>query len=202
MDNSETVNFLKVERGTPEMSGGEAFGRMIGGLAICLVLILVGVAILKRVNKFVGGTSDKRLKIKERLPLSNKTSLVLVEVGGREILISVGSEAVTELKGSTLGDYTTHKGDINERGSYADNQGTLARDLSPSPIKAQSNLSNNHSHLEEELKTISEGNNYSDSNDLDIPITLNRPVIEPIDQSIIDSKVLADQLIITNPYRQ
>ncbi len=202
MDNSETVNFLKVERSTPEMSGGEAFGRMIGGLSICLVLILVGVAILKRVNKFVGGSSDKRLKIKERLPLSNKTSLVLVEVGGREILISVGSEAVTELKGATMDPRSPSQKDTNEQGDSTVGQGELAQDLSPLDNSSQSNLSNKHPHPEEELRTISGERNSSIFSDLDIPITLNRPVIESLDQSIIDSKVLADQLIITNPYRQ
>ena len=202
MDNSQTLNFLQVDRTHEELSGGEAFGRMLGGLAICLVLILVGVAVLKRVNRYVGGPSDKRLKVKERLPLSNKTSLVLVDLGGREILLSVGSEAVTELRGTALDNQASR--DVTSPTpvlSEAD-KGKVARALTPSKIEIDGSPQNDNTSLSIEHGAYSQADDDAGDSDIGLPIFLNRPVLDSLDQSLIESKVLADQLIITNPYRQ
>lgn len=185
MDNSQSLSFLEVERKHQDMSGGEAFGRMIGGLAICLILILVGVAVLKRFNKYVGVSAERRLKIKERLPISNKTSLVLIELNGKEVLIAVGSDSVTELTGK----FTVKEGiAINAEGSVS---ATLVKDQ---PTGQESPDASNAAQTCIQPQV--------GAPDLDTPITLSRTVSEGLDHGPFKSKFLADQLIITNPYRQ
>lgn len=72
--------------------------KMVQGLAACLAVLLIGSWAVKRHQKGVENNSSRRLKILERLPLAPKTFLVLAEVEGKKILLSVGSERVTMLE--------------------------------------------------------------------------------------------------------
>lgn len=200
MDNSQTLSFLQLERSQQELSGQEAFGRMIGGLAVCLVLILVGVAVLKRVNRFVGVSTEKRLRVKERLPVSNKTSLVLVELGGREILISVGSETVTEITGAGSQLEAPVSASVVKPELVA-SQASSSQDIFNQSQPADRDPSNHNDLIVKDDDSLI-GNAPHGTGEADTPILLNRPVDQALDQSAFKGKLLANQLIITNPYRQ
>ncbi|MDC0358692.1 flagellar biosynthetic protein FliO [Oligoflexia bacterium] len=72
--------------------------RMLQGLAICVGVFLVGVYFIKRFGKQKNYYPDKHLNILERMPLTQKTALLLVEVNGENVLLSVGSDRVNFLK--------------------------------------------------------------------------------------------------------
>jgi flagellar biogenesis protein FliO len=72
--------------------------RSFEALAICLGVFLIGVHFLKRFNKNVVPGNSKRMKVIERMALSQKTALVLAQVDGKSILLSVGAERVTALQ--------------------------------------------------------------------------------------------------------
>jgi flagellar biogenesis protein FliO len=66
---------------------------MIGGLFLCFGLFGAGVHLYRR-YVIPRATSDKRrLQIIERLPLTSKSSLLLVKLDGKEFMLSTGSEA-------------------------------------------------------------------------------------------------------------
>ena len=79
----------------PESLVGTA-GKMFKGLALCLGVLLVGLAIYKRVRP-QHFAKESRMKVRDRLSLTPKTSLLIVEVDGKEQLIAVGVDAVTAL---------------------------------------------------------------------------------------------------------
>lgn len=70
---------------------------MLKGLAICIGLFFVGISVVQRLrNKTnIKNDSERRLKILEKISISNKTSLILAELDGRDIVFSVGSEKVS-----------------------------------------------------------------------------------------------------------
>lgn len=69
--------------------------RMLEALGLCVGFFLVGAHFLKRINGKHGIGSSKRMRILERLPVSPKTTMVLAQVDGKTILLSVGAERVT-----------------------------------------------------------------------------------------------------------
>jgi flagellar biosynthetic protein FliO len=69
------------------------------GLALCLAVFCVIVFLLKRLNPHSLHSGKRRLAVLERLPLSPKSSLVLIQVDGRTRVIAVGSEQVQMLDG-------------------------------------------------------------------------------------------------------
>lgn len=78
---------------TPEMvTGGYewAFFKMIFALVVLLLAIFLTVWALKRLTqgRFLQMNSTKEIKVLERRPLSQKSMLYLVEVGGKKILLA------------------------------------------------------------------------------------------------------------------
>lgn len=73
------------------MQGGKA----LQGLGLCLGIFFVGLFFLKRYGFIQRQTHSKRLKVLERLPISAKASVVLVDCDGKKMLLGVGSEKVS-----------------------------------------------------------------------------------------------------------
>lgn len=68
---------------------------MVKGLAICISLLLVVVWVLKKIKSPMITGQGRKLKIIERLPVSAKSSILLVEVNKKKMLIGVGSDPVS-----------------------------------------------------------------------------------------------------------
>lgn len=67
--------------------------RMIGGLFLCLGCFGGGLHMYKRFVVPRSKSDKRRLQIVERLPLSSKSSLLLVRLDGKEFMLSTGAEA-------------------------------------------------------------------------------------------------------------
>lgn len=70
---------------------------MLKGLGLCLATLCGLVFILKKLNRVSSAGSGRRLKVLERLPIGQKSTLVLVEVDGVTRLIGIGAETITDL---------------------------------------------------------------------------------------------------------
>lgn len=70
-------------------------GKMLKGLGLCVGVFLIGVALCQRLRARATAAGGGRMRVIERLPLSAKTSLILVECEGRTLLAAVGPERVT-----------------------------------------------------------------------------------------------------------
>ena len=68
---------------------------MLKGLAICIALLLLVVWVLKKLKSPIVTGHGRSLKIIERLPVSAKSSILLIEVNNKRVLIGVGSEPVS-----------------------------------------------------------------------------------------------------------
>ncbi len=67
--------------------------RMLGGFLFCLGLFGAGIHVYKRYFMQSCGKVERRLKILERLPVSAKNSLILLELDGRELLLATGPDS-------------------------------------------------------------------------------------------------------------
>jgi flagellar biogenesis protein FliO len=84
------------------LAGSEQFDmessllRMVGGLLFCLGLFAGGVQLYRRFCLGVsGGATQRRLRIIERVPLTQKGSLLLVALDGREFVLATGPDATS-----------------------------------------------------------------------------------------------------------
>lgn len=80
-----------------DISAQETGFRMIKGLGICLGVLFIGVYFYKKYALQGNVSVGRTMKILERMPVSTRTSVILAEVKGRRVLLSVGSERVTML---------------------------------------------------------------------------------------------------------
>ena len=71
--------------------------RMIAGLLLVLGLMLLLYALSKRGLRWLPGSREGRIHIRETRPLGGKKALCLVEVQGRELLLGVSSEGINLL---------------------------------------------------------------------------------------------------------
>lgn len=73
------------------------------GLGLCLSLFFLGLYFFKRFRAPDRAVSTERIRVIERRMISQRTAVSLLEVDGRTILVSSGSESVsiTELKGAS-----------------------------------------------------------------------------------------------------
>ncbi len=80
-----------------EISMKEVAKRMVQGLAICLGVMFLVLAVIKRTKKGVIKTKS-HCKIIEKMPLTAKSTLILVEINGKQHAITVGSEQVQQVQ--------------------------------------------------------------------------------------------------------
>jgi len=85
-------------RSTEEVSVGGAAVKMVTALGLVLGTLLIGLHIHRKVTGKSTPLRSRRLKLIERLPVSGKTALVLVELDGRPLVLSVGGDRVTALE--------------------------------------------------------------------------------------------------------
>ena len=80
----------------PQTSMADSAFQAGKGLAICLAVLFIGVAIYKRLNPNVVGTRrDQRMKVLDRLALGGRAAVLLIEVDGRQALVGVASDSVS-----------------------------------------------------------------------------------------------------------
>ena len=77
---------------------------MLRGLGLTLGVFFVGLYVFKRVRGPIQTAQKRKLRILERLPLSSKTALLLVQANGQEVLLSVGSDRVSVIGDMSCGD--------------------------------------------------------------------------------------------------
>jgi flagellar biogenesis protein FliO len=80
------------------MAGSESSGmgsRLVQGLVLALGLFFILLHFLKRSGRVKLHSSGKHMQLLERLPLSSKTCLNLVEVDGQPFLVGVGPDRVS-----------------------------------------------------------------------------------------------------------
>lgn len=68
--------------------------RMLGALCFCLGIFAGGIQLYRRYAGVSRIGSRRRLAVHEKLPLTSKSSLLLVSLDGREFLVSSGSDRV------------------------------------------------------------------------------------------------------------
>ncbi len=71
--------------------------RMLWGLFIVLGILLILYGIMRKRLSFAQSNAKSKIKIKEIRYIMPKKSLCLVEVGGQEFLLGLGSENITFL---------------------------------------------------------------------------------------------------------
>lgn len=71
--------------------------RMLAGLLLVLGLMLLLYALSKRGLRWLPGSREGRIHIRETRPLGGRKALCLVEIRGRELLIGVSSEGINLL---------------------------------------------------------------------------------------------------------
>jgi len=94
VDEGKTRSVPTTWKTAPEVTIGQSAMRMAQGLAACLALLAFGVVGYRRFHSGKGPIAQRRMRVAERLPISGKTALYIVEVDGFEYLTSVGSEQV------------------------------------------------------------------------------------------------------------
>ena len=68
---------------------------MVRGLGLCVGLLLVAAALMRRARQREGILGARRLEVLERVMVAPKTALVLARVDGRTVLCAVGADRVS-----------------------------------------------------------------------------------------------------------
>ena len=90
--NAVSAGLEEWRQSRPQESG--AGMKMLQGLGFCLGVLLIGSAVARRLRGRSVGVQNGRLRVLERLALTPKTALLLVECDGRSMLLSVGPDHV------------------------------------------------------------------------------------------------------------
>ena len=69
--------------------------RMFSGLALCVGLFLIGAWFFRRASGRGNTVNLKSMRIIERMSVTSKTSLLLIEVEGRRVMVSAGPDKVS-----------------------------------------------------------------------------------------------------------
>ena len=82
---------------TPDLLGdapssGNSMFRMFGGLLFCLGVFGAGIHISRKYGFAQPKGSKRRMKVIEKMQLTQKSSLLLVSCDGRELLLTVGPD--------------------------------------------------------------------------------------------------------------
>ncbi len=83
--------------GDTEQGFGAAGASMFKSLAFCLGILLVGLAVYRKLNRRNETGGSKRIRVLEKVPLTHRSVLVLLEVDGRKIVASAGQDHVSFL---------------------------------------------------------------------------------------------------------
>lgn len=86
------LNFKAEE--SPASTGGMVL-RMVEGLLLCGVLLSGFVYVMKRKGYVNAAPTSRQLRVIEKLQISGKSTLILVEREGKKLLLAVGSDRVS-----------------------------------------------------------------------------------------------------------
>ena len=89
------TNISKQIAPLPPIDFSSSLMSMLKGLAICIALLLIVVWVLKKLKSPIVTGQGRSLRIIERLPVSAKSSILLIEVNKKRMLIGVGSDPVS-----------------------------------------------------------------------------------------------------------
>jgi len=81
-------------------SGGFEIFRALISLIVVLGMVFVAYYWMKR-RGTVLGTSSRRMRIVERLPIDGRRSILLLQVDGQEMVLAVGTDSIAPIQ--TLG---------------------------------------------------------------------------------------------------
>ena len=91
-----TEQFARTQSET--VSGGM---RAVQALMLCTAVFLIGVFLYRKATGAKPMARSRRMRVLERLTLAPKTSLVIAEVNGREVLLAVGEKvSIMDLHGT------------------------------------------------------------------------------------------------------
>jgi flagellar biogenesis protein FliO len=76
--------------------------KLFSALGLALAAFFIGVHLHRRMTGATAPVRSRRLKVVERLPIGAKTALVLVEIDGRPIVLTIGSDRVTALESPSM----------------------------------------------------------------------------------------------------
>lgn len=86
----------QIEQKIPDQSPTSASAvRMIAGLALCVGVLLIGAWLVRRASGRIKPSNTRNMRIIERMPVTPKTSLMLIEIDGRRVMIAAGPEKVS-----------------------------------------------------------------------------------------------------------
>jgi len=88
------VNEVQAPAAKPDTDLSTTAWKMAKGLAITLGVLCVGLGVAKKFGVTPNATGKKRIKLLDRISVSRKSSLILAEVDGRQILLAVGGDPV------------------------------------------------------------------------------------------------------------
>jgi flagellar biogenesis protein FliO len=83
---------------TGDISVGGTALKMFTALGVTIGALLIGLHLYRRFTGTPAPARARRLRVVERLPISGKTAIVLVEFDGRPMILSVGGETVVALE--------------------------------------------------------------------------------------------------------
>lgn len=105
---------LEVERRKPTLV------RLFQGLAFCLGVFFIGIHIYRKYYYRMKPLNENHMRILEKLALSNKSMLYLVEIEGKKIIVGAGADKLTMVAadefGLTSGDAVSFEPEVKEGG--------------------------------------------------------------------------------------
>lgn len=111
--------------GRPELSPpsyGWALGKLLGALLLVCVLAYLVLVLLRRQLQAARGRGPARLQLVDRLPLSSRQSVYLVQAAGRYFLIGAGEGAaptkLAELESEAVRSAAGESGEAGPRRSF------------------------------------------------------------------------------------
>jgi flagellar biogenesis protein FliO len=103
-EKGNVINTTEVQASIPTLLGdapsssGTSLFRMFGGLLFCLGVFGAGIHLSRRYGFAQPKGSKRRMKVIEKMQLTQKSSLLLVSCDGRELLLSVGPDQARVLQ--------------------------------------------------------------------------------------------------------
>lgn len=85
-----------------ESQTGISLMSLFEGLGYCLVVFFIGIHFYKRYVLKQSGPVKRHMQLVERLQISSKSSLLLVDVDGRRVLLTVGPDRTSFMSESII----------------------------------------------------------------------------------------------------
>jgi flagellar biogenesis protein FliO len=96
-----------------ENSSKSSLMLLFQGLAFCLGVFFIGLHIYKKYFLKNAITASRSMQIIERLNLGNKSSLVLVEIENKKVLVALGADKILMLENNEYQQYLNANSDLS-----------------------------------------------------------------------------------------